>query len=174
MKFLVLSFLVGCGSIPCDEGYDLFVKGMCISSGFYEANPENLETSIDLLELHFNLIFDVKYSVDIERLIVRHDVTLEFVKDLGGVLGKTRFPDEISPKVRIFALGPSCWHRNYIMIHELLHVIARYHLHVLETDDHHYVPKLFVTWAVREELPKDTTVEYNVGQDIAQMCSEQE
>jgi len=174
-RLLIILLLTGCGSIPCEEGYTLFVKGLCVNAGGYQVDTQNLEITLILTEAYFNQFFPDN-RVDLESLLLEYKVTLKYSDHLCRARGVTFHPfvdhaDRTEYASRIFVLGWSCWNRNYVMAHEILHIISYHHLKVSgEMNMTHMVPNVFLIWADKLDIPREETVEYHILTDVKEMC----
>ena len=172
---LLLVSLLGCGDIPCAENFDLYSKGLCIRTNGFIVNRINLNHSISIVENEFNK-FHESNPVDLEELFIENGVTLTFVDDLGGkYLGLTKLQytdsrtNEFYP-TSMEVLGWSCWFRNFVTSHEILHVIAGHHLYTSAQDSaDHIIPKLFKQ-KEDENILDASTVEESILLRIAPMC----
>lgn len=173
-KLLIILFLASCGNIPCDENFTIYAKGLCVNPGGYQVNTQNLETALTLVEIYYNQFYSDN-PIDLEQLLIENKVTLKYSDHLCQARGITFLPftdeDGTYYPTRMFVLGWSCWNRNYVTAHEILHVIARHHMRAdSEVNQSHMVPNMFLTWAIETETPREETVEHYLTEDIRELC----
>ena len=164
----------GCGNIPCTESFNMYVGGLCIQTNGFIVNRINLNNSIGITENKFNQ-FHKDNPVNLKQLFIENNITLTFVDELDGKylgltipeytdLNGTFYPMSMS------VLGWSCWFRNFVTSHEILHVIAHHHLYVMPEDSaNHIIPNLFKETGDGNIL-NATTVEESILLNIAPMC----
>lgn len=166
--------LVGCGDIPCEEGFNIFVNGLCVRPNEFSISTEMLKKTINITQEGFNREYRDN-PVDLETLFLENKISVQYViyiKEhvLGLTDGETvnEAGEHVPTSVTIIAW--SCMHRYFTLAHELLNVIAIHHLKDIECD--HLCYKLFYEWAVENNMPEDSVVEDYLYDNIELLCKE--
>jgi len=177
-NFLIVCLIVaGCGEpIPCSADYNEYTDGLCIETNGFPVNMANLSASIGITERRFNSFYP-EQPVDLESLFIENYITLEFVEYFwssikGVTLGEhhDRETNELK-RTSIKVQGNSCLWRNYVTAHEILHVVASYHMNLPELNSLHMVDKMFFIWASNNGLELESALEYYILEDIVPFCN---
>lgn len=165
---LILSlFIAGCGE-PCDaDAYNLCVinrEGP--NDEGYDVNYELLKWTIFLVDSEWDESYPDN-PVNLQKLFLATESTLEYVDQISNTLYIRGIYQAKNMKVQ----GGSCYLHYQIAAHEILHLIADQHEkveHIVNAT--HQVPRIYVKWAEKNNLPIEETVEWKMASHTANTC----
>ena len=156
LKISVAILLVGCGT---NETCGM-VYGMCFTN---DASDFPLDTELTLALDHLESYFP---GLDLEQLMVDNLVTLTFMSNAKNQ-GTTYFNDIfVQPYQERTALN-DCWAQRYVVGHEVIHVISRFHLQVPAKDN-----QAHTNHAIWSKAVGDDSIEGQYAQYVVDACEE--
>lgn len=178
---IAVMMAAGCGYYnPCENPkYDMYDDefGLCVATYGFPVDEWELNYTLNLTEDAYNSFFP-NDTVDLAQAIEDSGTTLVYDRFLTrrGVRGITipiKDPVTCEESIKVGVLGHNCWTRNYVLGHEMLHVIAVEKGVPIETNASHLVENVFLTWANEEEVPHGFTVESSISTALKPFCEDQ-
>jgi hypothetical protein len=134
-----------------------------------------LTATFDSTEKWFNHFYPEK-TIELRELMFIYQLDIMFVDTIeegnrptGGIYISQSRPHKVTTMIKI--VGKTCWKRNFVLGHELLHFIADKHLLVSgHENEEHLVEHLFAIWADETGNDNLETAEMKLVRDLEPMC----
>lgn len=155
-------FLTAC------SGGDFYSDGIMVIANEYDVSPELFSRTVSIIEKEINDVYPEYGNFDAESFFYSINTVVEYVDYIvygSSIMGRAK---DNMVEVR----GGNCWLHNYVMGHELMHVISTFHLGVTREENHlHDIEPMFFIWASINEQPQKITIEYRLAWRVADMCN---